>query len=246
MAAMLGIGADLQSNWRRLAYPSGLRRGGFRGVILNIVVIGAFGVAIPWRKGLDIFDPFIVFAYSLIPLLYVIPAISDLLGGSSGRDFDGVRAKAVASAVYSWMILLIIYVLSIITINLLYRLRFLHPPWLLMGSAALFGFAVALLAAAATALVAVLFSPGAARSAMRLCVLGVLLMFVLSGRWMPQSWQVWLARQYTVRGLTRFGLIASAVVLVLSAGLLYVLSSSQRSAFSRQLQSGEPASKADS
>jgi hypothetical protein len=187
------------------------------------VAIGAFGVAIPWRKGFDIFDPFIVFAYALIPLLYVIPAISDLLGGSSGRDFDGVRAKAVASAAYSWAILLIIYVLSIVTINLLYRLRFLHPAWGVAGSAALFGFAVALLAAAATALLAVLFSPPAARNTMRLVVLGVLLIFVLSGRWMPQSWQIWMARQYTARGLTRFGLIGSAVMLMVSAGLLYAL-----------------------
>ena len=223
MTAMFGNWTALESNWRRLAHPSGIRRGGLKGLNINIVVIGTVGVATPWRKGFDIFDPFIVFAYALIPLLYVIPAISDLLGGSSGLDMEGVQAKAVASAAYSWGFLMIIYVLSIVTVNILYRLRFLHPAWGLAASAALFGFAVALLAAAATALLAVLFSPPAARSAMRLTVLGLLLIFLQSGRWMPQSWQIWMARQYTASGLIRFGLIASAVMLVASAGLLYAL-----------------------
>jgi hypothetical protein len=147
-----------------------------------------------------------------------------LLGGAPGRDFTGVAPKTAASAAYAWTMLLIIYGLAIATVNALYRLRFLHPDWRLLGSAILFGFAVALLTAALTALVAVLFSPASARSGMRLFVLAVLAVLVLSNRWMPVSWQAWLARQYTAPGLTRFGLAASAAMLIFSAGLLFALS----------------------
>ena len=220
---MLGDWTSLQSNWRRLAFPSGIRRSAMRGLMLNMVVVGAFGVAVPWRKGFDIFHPFIVFAYALIPLLYVIPAISDLMGGSSGPELDGVPVKAVASAVYAWPILMIIYGLSIVTVNVLYHFRSLHPAWGMAGSAALFGFAIALFAATVTALLAVLFSPEAARTVMRFTVLGLILIFLLSDRWMPQLWQIWMARQYTTRGMTRFGLVASAVMLVVSTALLYAL-----------------------
>lgn len=217
MAAMQDALADFGRNWRRLAGFSRVRRGGATAIINNIVVVAAFGVAIPWRRGPDFFDPFILFAYSLIPLLYAIPAVSDLLGGASGRDFASAAPKTAASAAYAWTMLLIVYGLAIATVNALYRLRFLHPNWRLLGSAVLVGFAVALLTAALTAVIAVLFSPAAARSAMRALVVAVLLVLLFSNRWMPASWR-------TAPGLTRFGLIASAAMLVFSAGLLFALS----------------------
>ncbi len=231
MAAMNGALADFGRNWRRLAGFSGLGEGRARAIIVNIVVVAAFGVAIPWRKGFDFFDAFILFAYSLIPLLYAIPAVSDLLGGASGCDSTAITAKATAAAAYSWTMLLIIDGLAIATVNALYRVRFLHPDWRLLGSAILFGFAVSLLTASLTAVIAVLFSPTAARSGMRLFVLAVLALLLVSNRWMPPSWQAWLARRYTATSLARFGLAASAVMLIFSAGLLFALSQRPRETF---------------
>jgi hypothetical protein len=208
--------ADFSRNWRRLASFARLRGAGATAVINNIVVFAAFGVALPWRRGVDIFDPFILFAYALIPLLYAIPAVSDLLGGSSGRDFRGAAAKAAAAAAYAWTMMLIVYALAIATVNALYRVRILHPDWRLLGLAVLLGFAVALLTAALTAVIAVLFSPRAARSSMRALVVAVLLVLLFSSRSMPASWR-------KGPGLTRFALIASAAMVVFSGGLLYAL-----------------------
>ncbi len=216
IGAMRHALADFNRNWRRLARFARLREAGATAVINNIVVFTAFGVALPWRRGLDIFDPFILFAYALITLLYAIPAVSDLLGGSSGREFAGAAAKAAAAAVYAWTMMLIVYVLAVATVNALYHVRFLHPDWQLLGSAVLLGFAVALVTAALTAVIAVLFSPAAARSAMRALAVAVLVVLLFTNRWMPSSWR-------KGPGLTRFGLIASAALVVFSGGLLYAL-----------------------
>ena len=52
---------------------------GVRTILINVAVIVAFGIFIPWRKGYDFLDALIIVCYALLSLLFVAPAIADFM-----------------------------------------------------------------------------------------------------------------------------------------------------------------------
>src|SRR5690349_17965114 len=128
------------SAWRAILARAGIRAGGYRSLILTLLVILAFGVLVPWRRGFDFFDSFVLFIYSAIALLFAASALTDLLASSDGPV--RLPPAIVAAALHGWSVLAIVYVLGIATVNATFRApQLLYPSVKLLGATLLFAFA---------------------------------------------------------------------------------------------------------
>lgn len=210
------------SAWQTLLSRSGFRPGGSKSLLVNALVIAAFGVLVPWRRGIDFFDPLVIFVYSAIAVLFAGSAITDLLAANDAGDRP--VPAIVASALFGWATAAIIYIAGIVTVNLDYGAkRFLHPSWSLFSSTLLFAFTAALLLAAFAAMLGIVFSPAIARTSIRLLFVLVLIAGYLESNYLSADWQMAVRRQMNTPGLTRIGLIGSAVAVVLAGGLIFAL-----------------------
>ena len=206
--------------WKSLLKRSGFRRGGTSTLIIHLILFAAFGVLVPWMRGLDFFDPIVVFSYSAIAFLFAASAVTQLMSEDSGGAWPAVAA----SALHGWSVLVLVQVLGIATVNYVYRApRILHPNWKLLAASALFALAGALFMASLGAMLSVVFSPSVARNAVRFGFLLMLLAFVFAPGRLPVDLQAAIDRQLTTEGLTRAGFLLSGAVAVLAGGLVYAL-----------------------
>ena len=206
--------------WKSLLRRSGFRRGGTSTLMVHLILFGAFGVLVPWMRGLDFFDPIVVFSYSAIAFLFAASAVTQLMT----EDSASARPAVVASALHGWSVLLLVLVLGIATVNYVYRApRILHPNWELLIASTLFALAGALFIAGLGAMLCVVFSPSVARNVVRFGFLLMLLGFVFAPGRLPVALQAAIDRQLTTEGLTRVGFILAAASTVLAAGLIFAL-----------------------
>ena len=206
--------------WHAILQRSGLRRGGTSSLLVHLLVIAAFGVLVPYLRGIDFFDPIVIMSYSAIALLMAASAVTMLVA----EDPLSAVTAALASALHGFTFLVILYAAGLATVNFVFRApRFLHPNWKMLGAAVLFGLAGALFIAAFGAMLAVVFSPAAARNVVRFGFLLTLLAWLFLPPRLPIEARVAFESQLTTAGLTRAGFIAAAVCTVLGAGLLYAL-----------------------
>jgi len=203
------------SRWRLLA------GGGFRAILLNLLVLAAFGVLVPWMRGLDAFDPLVVFAYTSIALLYAAASAVDLAASDAASSLTTIIAVSV---IRGWTILLTILALSIATVNVTVRPpRLLHPDWTLIIASAVFALAGAGLLASLGVLLTTRFSRAAARTALRVLFLVILCTIVFGLRSLPREWQAAVEQQLTTEGLTRIGFAGAAISLAAGGALLLSL-----------------------
>ena len=196
---------------------------GPRTILINLAVIVAFGVFIPWRKGYDFLDALIVVCYALLSLLFVAPAIADFMTArpDSARRLFSAIARAV---IYSWGISVLILAMGIATVNLTHRhMVILYPPPMLLAAALFLGLVACVFVAAASAFITLLFSGAAAKTVMRIGFLALLAALLFGPRFLPATGQYWLARQMTTRGIVHLSLVLSAIVVLADAILLAAL-----------------------
>lgn len=209
--------------WRWLLARAGFRRNGLPSLIVNLMLIAAFGVLIPYRRGYDFFDPIVIFAYTAIALLLSSAYVTDLM--ANGMAQAGLNAPVVASSMHGWVTLAIIYALGITTLNVVYRRPgLLHPDWQLLGSALLFALAGSLFFAASSALLAMLFSPRASRTTIRVVFLLLLLGWAYGTNYLPVNWQHSLEHLMVGDAIFRTILTGCAVLGILAAALMYAFS----------------------
>ena len=55
------------------------RRGGWGTILVHIALVGAFGIFLPWRKGFDFLDAFLILAYAAISVLFAAPATAQAM-----------------------------------------------------------------------------------------------------------------------------------------------------------------------
>ncbi len=222
MALLKTLWTETADLLRRVAFG---RPGSPRVVLLMLVVLLAFGVFIPWWKGLDFLDPMILAAYSAVALLFAAPVAAELL--ANPNEIDSLRilyAKVGAAVLYGWAVSVIILAAGLATVNFVARGGvLLHPRWDVLCGILLLGLLAALFVAAVSAVLTILFSAAAAKTVLRLSFL--LLLAVLLAGWgrMPQPWRDAVEQQMTSQGILRLCLTGSAVLLVLDAALLIVL-----------------------
>jgi hypothetical protein len=178
--------------------------GWIRGLIVHLGLIAAFGVAIPWVKGLDFFDPLILAAYACLGAVFAAPLAARLFDSPSGAHVD---ARVMWSVLYGEAISLVMIVAAIATVYWTHRGRlFFLPDLSSVAAAGGFGLVLSYTLATIGASLTLRFSPAIARGALRGLFLGLLVLLFLRGRSL----------------LDQFG-IASAVVLVFGLAFRFAL-----------------------
>lgn len=159
-------------------------QGAVRNAIIYGMVIVAFGIAVPAAKGLDFLDPVLLSAYACLGIVFAGPAAAKAFEKRPTSLAQAVKwiAKAVLLGESVAVAMLACGVATVYERN---RAAFFPPDLESLAYAALLGLAGSLALASLGALVSLTFSPGAARMTMRLTFLGLLALFYLRGRWLP-------------------------------------------------------------
>lgn len=158
-----------------------------RGVLTYAVLIAAFGVFLPWQKGFGFLDPALLSAYACLGVVFAGPAAANSF---ENRPESLMRAIYwIASAVaFGEAIAVTMLVCALLTISLTHHglaLFALDPVGLMF--AVIFGLAASVTAAAMAAWSSLQFSPAVARRILRVVFLGLIVLFFLQGRRLPEA-----------------------------------------------------------
>lgn len=212
------LATSVLGSWRALIWPAQRSGKSIRALIFNLFIVLAFGVLVPWMRGLDFFDSFLLFAYTAIPFLFAASAITDLIGPSPRRS---IPTSIMAAALHSTVIFALILAFGIATVNLgVHAGRLLHPNWSFTAALLWLALAGSLLLAACGALLTVLFSANAARNTIRTLFLLILLGILYGPKYLPPAWQAEIDQQLTTEGLARVARIAAGTAAALAVGLM--------------------------
>jgi hypothetical protein len=161
-----------------------LARMGWRALPLHLVLIAAFGVFLPWSKGIEFLDPVMLAAYACLGVVFAAPA-----AGQSFIERPKSMGQAIArigiAVVYGEIMALAMLAAGLITVYLRHPLLPIAPDVIGLAGANAFGLACSFALAAISGWIAMRFSPGASRLAMRLIFLALLLVFFFRSRWLP-------------------------------------------------------------
>ncbi len=155
-----------------------------RNALVYAVVMVAFGVFLPWQKGLDFFDPVLLAAYACMGILFAGPAAAQAFQTRPESMSQALRWISAAVG-FGEAIALAMLVLGLATVRLTHKLLLFGPDVELLLYALAFGFAASVALAALAAWVAVRFSSGASRTVIRVVYLSLLGAFFLKSRWLP-------------------------------------------------------------
>ena len=102
-------------------------------LISFLLVLVIFGFFVPYWKGLEFFDAFLLLVSCSVPLVFIAPSMA-----AAFRP-EGVRDQVVRTVAYSWVLALLILVNGIATINVRHWFGsvLLPPTGLLIGALAM-------------------------------------------------------------------------------------------------------------
>jgi hypothetical protein len=177
-----------------------------RALAIHIALFVLFGILLPLRKGLEFFDPVILFSYPSLSMVFAAPA--------AGQAFESARpslsealARILAAVLYGEAFALSILGSGILTVYWTHRQGAFFPPdvgSLLSGIG--LGVSLALALSAAATWISIRVSPGAATALLRVFFALLLGAFYFRSHWLPA-----IAARTT------------AIALVAAAGLLLAL-----------------------
>ncbi len=163
--------------------PIKIKRAARNGVIYALLIL-AFGIAVPARKGLGFFDPTLLAAYACLGTVFAGPI--------AAHEFEkrpasfGQAAGWIARAVLlGELVVAAMLGCGVATVFYTSRGGFFWPDLETLGCSLSLGAAASLALASLAAWVTVEFSAGAARMVLRLIFLGLLVLFYLRGQWLP-------------------------------------------------------------
>lgn len=158
-------------------------RFGRRGLLVHLVIIAIFGVWWPHLRGVEFFDPVFLAAYACLGVLFAGPAAAQAFQNCPG-SLQEALARIFWAVFYGEGIALLILAAGI-GVVLKTRTVPIDPDWNGLAGAAMLGFFASVAMASVAAWFAIRFSPGAARAALRILFLGLLLLFFFKSRWLP-------------------------------------------------------------
>jgi hypothetical protein len=162
--------------------PAGQRLA--RNVFLYAVLLLAFGVVLPWSKGLDFFDPVLLCAYASMSIIFAAPAAVQAFD-SRPASMAQALLRILAAAGFGEAIAVAMLLFGFLTVWLTQAHLLFGPDLAALGYGLLFGLAASVALGALAAWVAVQFSSKVARAVVRLVFLGLLAAFFLKARWLP-------------------------------------------------------------
>jgi hypothetical protein len=154
-----------------------------RTTLTHVVVVGVFGLGLPWQKGVGFLDPVILGVYACLGVVFSAPAASP---GFEGETLTQQRALAriLVCVLYGEVMAAIILAAGITMVYATHRV-YVGPDLVSLGECAIFGLAVSLAVATAVAWVSLRRSPASARGLARLVFLGLLIALFFRSRQLP-------------------------------------------------------------
>lgn len=204
-----------------MTVKTGSRAGGLFPFSVTVIV---FGIFVPWRKGLDYFDPLLLLVSLLVPIVFVTPIATE------DRAQVTSLARAGRAFLYSGVMTLLIAFHGIIVVNLTHWFgQVLLPPL----SVFLSGMLTALAAEGCLALFTVWLHRWASaqrtRLAIRVLFLGLWMLYLYLFRFAPPELRSRIDEQMTSELLTAGLLKAAAVLGIAATGFVILLRRSSRS-----------------
>jgi hypothetical protein len=177
--------ADLAEEGLNLRARLGFQGAGWvRALPIYLLVIGVFGVFLPWQKGRDFLDAVILGAYTCLGVVFAAPA--------AAAEFEKIPttrkalARVAISVLYGEFIAGAMLLLGIVTVYVSRAGRIVVGPDLRsLAECAALGLSLSLAVSMAAVWLSVRFSPRAAKTGVRLVFLGLLAAFYLRSGWLP-------------------------------------------------------------
>jgi len=188
-----------------------------RPVTTVLLLVGLFGVLVPYYKRYDFLDPVLLAAYFCLPLVLVAPVAANALAGSAGSVADTVT-RCLQVSLYGWGLGLAIVAAGLITVNAsAWHGHMLLPRGTFLGAGVFVSATAALASAIAAGLFAHLSSARMAKTILRIVFLIVLIVLVLLVRGVSPSWSNAFWQHTTSAELTRIGVWLGAALAVTDA-----------------------------
>jgi hypothetical protein len=179
-----------------------------------LLVLLLFGFAVPYWKGLDFFDAFLLLMSCSVPLVLVAPTMT------ASFVPEGVGGQVLRTAGYSWILALLILVNGIGTINVTHRFgSLLIPPMGFLAGALAMNLTCGLFLATETALLVRKYGPKTALQRNRLAFFAVMIVVVGYVRLAPPGWQRVTSNLMTLEGVTRILAGVCVVFAILTAAI---------------------------
>jgi hypothetical protein len=163
----------------------GFRATGWARVIpVYLLLIGIFGVFLPWQKGGNFLDPVMLGAYACLGVVFAAPAAASEF--TVAPTTQKALARVVITVIYGELVAGTLLVLGLFTVYVSYGSRLVVGPDLnLLAECAVLGLTLSWAVSTAAVWLSVRFSPGTARNVVRLVFLGLLAAFYLRSGWLP-------------------------------------------------------------
>jgi hypothetical protein len=158
---------------------------GWRGLLIHLLVIGTFGIFLPWMRGIEFLDPVMLSAYACLGILFAAPAAAQAFAAERPASMAEVTARIAVAVMYGEVMVIAILMAAFATVYLTHTFLPIAPDLPGLAEANGFGIAASFAMAAVAGWIAIRFSAAAARSIMRVMFLGLLVLFFFYSRWLP-------------------------------------------------------------
>jgi hypothetical protein len=156
-----------------------------RSAFIYVVLLIAFGVFLPWRKGLDFFDTALLSAYACLGVVFSGPAAAQAFENRPESMRQALAWIAVAVG-FGEAIAVAMLACGLLTVRLTSTYLPFGPDVASLADALLLGLTASVALASLGAWVALRFSAGAARLALRIVLLLLVVAFFLRSRSLPE------------------------------------------------------------
>jgi hypothetical protein len=191
-----------------------------RSALVSAGIIVLFGVVLPLSKGVDYLDPLILAGCLGLSVVIVAPAAASTFSGAEPLDGRAALRRLGIVWLYAWAMGIAVLIAGLITVNVAARYRGALLPRASFIAAALAWSATAtLFFGLVSAMVARRYSAGAARNAVRLVFLGLILFLFAMARFNGPQWLQTMHAWCTAPHLRKLFAFAAAG-LALADGLL--------------------------
>jgi hypothetical protein len=184
---MPSFSGSLRMEAKALLLRMGIGRpGGKRTILIHAALLAVFGVFLPWTKGLEFTDPVIVSAYLCMSVVFAAPAAADAFSQNIPASLGEASARIAVSVIYGEILVMAMLLAGMVTVLATHSRAALFPPDLAsLADAGILGLTASFALAAAAAWITLRFSANAARGALRMIFLLLLVAFYYWSRWLP-------------------------------------------------------------
>jgi len=177
--------ADLAHEVSELRAGLGFQATGWVRVLpLYLLLIGVFGIFLPWQKGGDFLDSVMLGAYACLGVVFAAPAAASEF--TTPPTTQKALTRVLISVIYGEVVAGTMLLLGLVTVYVSRGGRVVVGPDLnSLAECAALGLTLSLAVSMLAVWLSVKFSPSSARNVVRVVFLGLLAAFYLRSGWLP-------------------------------------------------------------